>query len=135
MPRSDTEVCLVKVPVQPYSEDDDLAALSEDVRRRQWRTRGPQPLANSINQLLARRGYAQVETSAACAEAWAAAAGPELAAASQAGEVRRGTLEITVQNSAVLQELTFRKTELLRKLTALVPDQKIRQLKRTDLLR
>ena len=115
--------------VQPYSEDDDLAALSADVRRRQWRSRGPQPLANAVNNLLARRGYAQVQSHAACGEAWAAAAGPELAAASRAGEVRRGSLEVTVQSSLVLQELTFRKAELLRKLTTLVPDQKIRQLK------
>ena len=115
--------------VQPYSEEDDLAALSEDVRRRQWRTRGPQPLANAVNDLLARRGYAQIETTAACAAAWSAAAGAELARVSRAGEVRRGNLEVTVQNSLVLQELTFRKGELLRKLATLLPDQKIRQLK------
>ena len=38
-------------------------------------------------------------------------------------------VEVTVCNSAVLQELTFRKTELVKKIATALPDQKIRDMR------
>ena len=48
---------------------------------------------------------------------------------SRPGNVRRSVLEVTVRNSAVLQELTFQKTQLLGELSRLLPDQNIRDLR------
>ena len=43
--------------------------------------------------------------------------------------MRRGVLEVWVQNSTLVQELSFEKTRLLKTLAQLVPDEKIRDLK------
>jgi predicted nucleic acid-binding Zn ribbon protein len=89
----------------------------------------PKPIGNVLAELLARRGYARVESAGACGEAWQQAAGAQWAKRSRAGRVRRGVLEIWVENSTLVQELSFQKTRLIKKLAELLPDEKIRDLK------
>lgn len=89
----------------------------------------PTPIADVLAQLLARRGYARVQSAAAYAEAWQRAVGEPMNKFTQAGLVKRGALEITVANSVLVQELGYRKAELLAKLGQLLPDQKIRDLR------
>ncbi|HEX4143403.1 MAG TPA: DciA family protein [Pirellulales bacterium] len=89
----------------------------------------PKPIGNIVAELLARRGYGRLQAADACATAWQQAAGGALAACSRAGQVRRGVLEVWVQNSTLVQELSFEKTRLLAALAQLVPDEKIRDLK------
>jgi predicted nucleic acid-binding Zn ribbon protein len=91
--------------------------------------RGPRPIAEIVNQLLARRGYARIQAVSACQQAWQQAAGTHLAPHTRPGNIRRGVLEITVRNSTVLQELTFQKKPLLKKLQSLIADQNIRDLR------
>ena len=45
------------------------------------------------------------------------------------GLLRRGTLEVVVANSTLVQELGFQKHMLLRKLAALLPDEGIENLR------
>ena len=89
----------------------------------------PKAIGNILSELLARRGYARVQSGGSCAEAWSQAAGAAIAAYSRAGQVRRGVLEVQVANSLLIQELSFEKTRLLAKLAELVPDENIRDLK------
>jgi hypothetical protein len=89
----------------------------------------PKPIADVLAQLMARRGYARQQSAATYGEAWARAVGEPWNNFTQAGLVKRGALEVTVANSTLLQELGFRKTELLTKLGQLLPDQKIRDLR------
>jgi predicted nucleic acid-binding Zn ribbon protein len=89
----------------------------------------PRPIGDVMAQLLARRGYAREMGSAALAEAWQQAVGAEMAAVSRPGLVKRGTLEVIVANSALMQELTFSKAEFVAKLARLAPDEKIGSLK------
>jgi hypothetical protein len=56
-------------------------------------------------------------------------AGDQLAARSQTGNVKRGVLEVFVQNSVMLQEFSFQKAKLLKRLQALDCGQKIRDLR------
>jgi predicted nucleic acid-binding Zn ribbon protein len=86
-------------------------------------------MAEVVSGLLTRRGYAQLKSTAEYAGAWQQATGPTLAPHTRVGNIRRGVLEVVVRNSSVLQELTFRKKQLLKKLTELVPAQKIRDLR------
>jgi len=92
-------------------------------------SRGPQKIANVLSALMSRKGYAQVQTAFALAEAWEEAAGKKLAPLCRAGNLRRGVLEVTVLNSAAMQELTFRKKQLLASLKKLVPDQGVQDLR------
>ena len=55
--------------------------------------------------------------------------GQLLAGQSRPGSVRRGTLEVIVQNSAVAQELQFNKQQVLGKLKKLVSDYVIHDIR------
>lgn len=89
----------------------------------------PQPIADVLAQLLARRGYARQSAAASCEAAWKEAVGNSLAKATRPGNIRRGALEVFVANSTLLQELVFQKTQLLDRLRQLLPDEGIRDLR------
>jgi predicted nucleic acid-binding Zn ribbon protein len=90
--------------------------------------KAPQRLGEILPQLMARRGYARLIGSEDYSEAWNQVAGT-LAQVSRPGILRRGVLQITVSNSAAVQELTFQKKQLLKKLCEQLPEQKIRDLR------
>lgn len=89
----------------------------------------PKPLADVLSELMARRGYSRVRGRQAYGEAWQRAVGEVMARFSRVGELRRGTLDVLVSHSAMLQELTFKKTSILAQLNELLPDAKIRDLR------
>ena len=76
-------------------------------------------------ELMARRGYAQAQISDARCDAWNAVVGKELAASTRAGNMRRGVFEVVVTNSIVMQELSFRKQELVGLLAKELPSENI----------
>ena len=110
-------------------QDEELQAICHDIARRQRYRAGPKRMGDVVNELMTRRGYAQLQSSAQCADAWRAAAGSALASHTAPGNIRRGVLEVFVRNSAVVQELTFRKKKLIAELTRLAPDLKVRDVK------
>jgi hypothetical protein len=81
-----------------------------------------------IAQLMARRGYAQTLSVEVVRHAWSQAVGP-LATQCIPGNIRRGVLEITVVNSTVMQELSFRKRQLVKELQRELPKLKIHDLR------
>ena len=88
----------------------------------------PQKIAK-IADLLARRGFGRVQTTEAYEQAWRQAAGPLAGQYTRVGTLRRGTLEVIVLNSTLVQELTFQKATLLAALNRLLPEQGIRNLR------
>ena len=90
---------------------------------------GPKMIGDVLTQLMARRGFTGVRRGAACEDAWRQAAGELVARHSRVGAVRRGTLEVVVANSTLLQELTFQKQTLLETLGKRLPDEGIRDLR------
>lgn len=102
--------------------------LRQDFDRRRVRVKGSTPLANILSQLLSRKGYAHVQSQGILEQAWMESA-EGLAAHSRCGKVKRGVLEVFVRDSLVLQEMTFHKGELLRRMIAKCPDQKIKDMK------
>jgi predicted nucleic acid-binding Zn ribbon protein len=91
--------------------------------------KGPQHIGDVLAQVMARRGYARVQSGGACAAAWSEAAGEKLAAQTRATTVKRGVLEVLVASSTLLQEIGFQKAALVRRLAELAPDENIRDLK------
>jgi predicted nucleic acid-binding Zn ribbon protein len=92
-------------------------------------SRHPQPIAEVLAALMAKRGYAHELGAAELTAAWVTAAGDLLAKHTRVGEIKRGTLEVIVANSVLMQEMTFQKQIVLDKLIALMPDQKIKNLR------
>jgi predicted nucleic acid-binding Zn ribbon protein len=91
--------------------------------------RGPEPIGNILAELMARRGFARVQSTAALEAAWRQAAGELIGRHTRVGPIRRGKLEIIVSHSTLIQELTFQKAALLKTLTALLPDEPIKDLR------
>jgi predicted nucleic acid-binding Zn ribbon protein len=110
-------------------QDDDERNLLADYRRKQVRIPPPRQVRDVMSQLLAKRGYAQVQTAAACDSAWREAVGEKLAGDTRPGNIRRGVLEVLVRNSVALQELSFIKAKVVRTLKQLIPEQQIRDVK------
>jgi predicted nucleic acid-binding Zn ribbon protein len=91
--------------------------------------RGPKAIGDVLSELMARRGYARVQSAAMYQAAWREAAGPLAANYTRVGLLRRGTLEVVVANSTLVQELGFQKTELLKSLSGLLPHEGIKGLR------
>ena len=91
--------------------------------------RGPQSIGNVLSELMSRRGFARVQSASAYDDAWREAAGPLIAAYTRVGTLRRGTLEVMVANSTLVQELGFQKQTLLKSLAGLLPDEGIENLR------
>lgn len=89
----------------------------------------PKKIGGIVADLVNRRGYARVISATAMQEAWVAAAGPVMAGFTRVGEIRRGVLEVRVANSTLLQEITFQKLTILGKLTELLPEEKLHDVK------
>ncbi|TWU29916.1 DUF721 domain-containing protein [Bythopirellula polymerisocia] len=89
----------------------------------------PRKVGNVLAQLVSLRGYAQIRISAEQEVAWQAVVGPELSSITQFSKLRGGTMNVTVANSLLMQELIFRKEELLTRLQAELPAAGIRHLR------
>ena len=107
---------------QRISKGDDPEGVIEELAARQRFGRAPKRMADILSRLIARKGYGRLQSTAVFEEAWRTAVGELLAGQSHPGSVRRGTLEVIVQNSAVAQELQFNKQQVLGKLKKLVSD-------------
>jgi hypothetical protein len=90
---------------------------------------GPERIADILVQLMARRGFARVQGAEACQAAWNEAAGPLGAQYGRVGPLKRGTLEIVVTNSALIQEFGFQKSSIINTLNRLLPDHQIKDLR------
>ncbi len=62
-------------------------------------------------------------------EIWAEAVGPQLAAMSRPGELKRGVLDVYVTSNILIQELGYQKLTLLAALQAKLPQHKITGMK------
>ena len=104
-------------------------AQHRDTVQRNFHGRSPKKIGNVLAQLVNRRGYAQIHAATERDEIWQKVAGDELARVTQVSALKRGVFEVLVANSLLMQELTFRKEELLAALQAALPAAGVKQLK------
>jgi predicted nucleic acid-binding Zn ribbon protein len=109
-------------------DDPDFTYRRQREARRAY-ARRPKKIADVVAQLLTKRGYGRHTAGQQLANAWAVAAGEQLASGSRPGRVRRGTLEVTVSNSTLMQEFTFHKQRILAELARAMPEAKISNLR------
>jgi predicted nucleic acid-binding Zn ribbon protein len=90
--------------------------------RRDPAGKGPELLGEILSRLFTARGLGQRQGRLHLERAWAEAAGPEHAAHTRVGALRRGALEVVVDNAVLLQELAhFHKRRLLEQLRRRLP--------------
>jgi predicted nucleic acid-binding Zn ribbon protein len=109
--------------------DESEKHFRQDAARKTVHIPAPKKIGAALSNLMARKGYGRVLAVSALSDAWQAAAGERLGNHSRPGNVTRGVLEVVVRSSAVLQELTFAKTRILKQLLASCASEKIRDVK------
>jgi hypothetical protein len=111
------------------SEEDEARDDIERAIQRQGGRRAPQRIAEAVSQLLARRGYAHIQSSGEFAAVWREVVGERLRDDCRPGKLHRGVLEILVRHAAAAQELTMQKRMLLKDLNNLIENTTIRGLR------
>ena len=97
-------------------QSQDVENLGQEIELRRMGFRVPRHVREVLRRHLSRRGYAQLQAVAELQSCWRSVVGPQWADDSRPGVLRRCVLEVLVRNSTVLQELTFRKRQLLQQL-------------------
>ena len=78
---------------------------------------------------MARKGYAQTQTSNELEVTWNEIVGPKWKNETKVGTIRQGVLEIMVSSSAVNQQLGFKKKQLLAELQTRLPKNNLKNLR------
>jgi predicted nucleic acid-binding Zn ribbon protein len=90
--------------------------------RRDPSQRGPEGIGEILSRLFTARGWGRRQDRMRLEQAWAEAAGEAHAAHTRVGALRRGVLEVVVDNAVLLQELAhFHKRRLLEQLRRRLP--------------
>ncbi len=85
--------------------------------------RGPERIGEILSRLFTARGWGRRQGRLRLEEAWNEAAGAETAKHTRVGGLRRGVLEVEVDNSVLLQELAhYHKRRLLEQLRGRLPE-------------
>ena len=92
--------------------------------------RAPALLGDILAQLFAARGWGRRQARLHLEQAWAEVIGPAGAEHTRVGGLRRGVLEILVDNAVLLQELVhFQKRRLLEQLRGRLPGTTLHDLR------
>jgi hypothetical protein len=98
--------------------------------RRDPPPRGPENLGEILSRLFTAHGWGRRQGRLHLEKAWAEAAGPQHAAQTRVGGLRRGVLEVIVGNAVLLQELAhFHKRRLLEDLRRRLPGTPLNDLR------
>jgi len=98
--------------------------------RRDRPEKGPETLAEILGQLFTARGWGRRSERLHLERAWERAAGERFVGKTWAAALRRGVLEVHVENAVLMQELnSFHKRRLLAELQRQLPGMPIRDLR------
>src|SRR5271165_3576260 len=101
--------------------------------KKPWKSdepRGPEPLSEILSRLFTARGWGRRQNRIQLEQAWNEAAGADIAAHAWPGALRRGVLEVMVDNAVLLQELAhFHKRRLLELLRRRLPGTPVTDLR------
>ena len=91
--------------------------------------RGLVPVGNVVAEIMARRGLGRERSVAEKEKIWREVVGEEMAKMTRCGEARGGRLEVVVANSMLIQELGFKKKEIIAGLNKNIPGWKLRDIR------
>ena len=115
---------------EAWPEKSVLDAIQRQYEFRRRQRREPHAIAEILGELVARRGFARVRGQQHLEDGWRTAIGEPGAKYTRVGAVRRGTLEVLVANSVLLQELAgFQKQSLLKRLREALGSDEVRDLR------
>ena len=98
--------------------------------RRDPQPHGPEGIGDILGRLFTARGWGRRQGRLQLEQAWAEAAGPTHAAHTRVNGLRRGVLEVVVDNAVLLQELAhYHKRRLLEALRKRLPNTPLSDLR------
>lgn len=97
-------------------------------QQRRIHGRKPKRVRDLINDIITRRGIAAEQSNQELQSAWDAAAGLDIANQTRIGTLRRGVLEIVVDNSSLLQLVSFEQERLLEQINHQLRKAEIKRL-------
>ena len=75
--------------------------------------RGPVPIGNIVADLLSQRGLGRPQAVTEIEKIWSEVVGDAISPMTRCGKINRQQLNVIVTNSTVMQELVFRKQEIV----------------------
>ena len=78
---------------------------------------------------MARKGFSQQESKNDLSDVWGSLVGESLSGKTRVGLLKRNVLEVYVSSSAVNQQLTFKKSQLLKQLKQQLPKENIKDIR------
>jgi len=118
-------------PNQGEFDELDFDQTNDLVKLRQRFFRRPKRPADILGQLMARKGYAQTETSNELESTWNEIVGKKWISKTKVGNIRNGVLEVLVSSSAANQQIGFQKRKILKELQTRLPKNKLKDLRFT----
>ena len=91
--------------------------------------RNVQTIGALVNQLISRRGYAQVAATNEFHGLIAAVVGKDLGGDITVGKLNRGVLKVFAKDSVTIQELTFQKRAIITRIAKEMPEAKVTDLR------
>ena len=78
---------------------------------------------------MARTGFSQQESRQELSSVWVTLVGETLSNKTRVGQLKRNVLEVFVSSSAVNQQLSFKKAQLVKQLQQQLPKEKIKDIR------
>lgn len=113
--------------LEPTEEEIEAWNLSQIQQRRS--NLHAKPIATVMKKLMAQRGYAAIQATNDLQEKWSEIVGEVLARMTCPGNISRGTLQVVVSDSGAMQELSFRKKQILAALKLKLPEAKVEDVR------
>lgn len=88
-----------------------------------------QSIGALVNQLISRRGYAQIAETDQFHGIIAGVTGKELGQDITVGKLNRGVLKVFARDSVTIQELTFQKRAIIKRIAKEIPDAKVTDIR------
>ncbi|HMO13677.1 MAG TPA: DUF721 domain-containing protein [Pirellulaceae bacterium] len=92
-----------------------------EIIRNQRFQRRPKTAGQLINALIASSGFAATKQNEQIEQAWFEVVGEKIAKNTRLGSIRKGKLQVYLQNASVKQHLTMIKSELISALKQRIP--------------
>ena len=91
--------------------------------------RNVQSIGALVNQLISRRGYAQVAATDQFHGVIMGVTGNELGKDITVGKLNRCVLKVFAKDSVTIQELTFQKRAIMKRIAKEIPDAKVKDIR------
>ena len=118
--------------VESNSHDErEVERTSQFVRQNQRFRRRPKRPADLVSRVISRYGIAAEQSTSQLDQAWMQAVPPAIARRTRVARIRRNVLEVIVQSSAIVQQLSFQKKQILKSINHQHPQAQLNDLKFT----